>query len=256
MTVYMDGVMLLNFLVDLLLLLAANRLSGYPPGLKRAVSGAILGAVYAGICLIPELRFLGNVFWRTVFFVLMALISYGISKSALRRGFVFVLLSMALGGVAMGFENVGMWSIIPAAGILYLLCTAGFKNPPGSNCYVPVELEHGAVRLKLTALCDTGNTLKDPLTGRPVLVVGPEAAQKLTGLTRQQLLTPVDSVGVIPGLRLIPYHSVGQAGGMLLALRMKKVQIGTWKGSSLVAFAPDCLSSEGTYQALTGGNIC
>ena len=33
----------------------------------------------------------------------------------------------------------------------------------------------------------------------------------------------------------------------------KNVKIGNWQGSTLVAFAPESLSAEGAYQALTGG---
>ena len=80
-----------------------------------------------------------------------------------------------------------------------------------------------------------------------------DAAGELTGLTQAQLRNPIDSLGTIPGLRLIPYHSIGNEGGFLLALKLQNVKIGSWKGSSLVAFAPEGLNSEGTYQALTGG---
>ena len=50
MVLYVDLVVLLNFLVDLLLILGTNRLAGYPPGLKRAVPAALLGGAYAGGC--------------------------------------------------------------------------------------------------------------------------------------------------------------------------------------------------------------
>ena len=43
--------------------------------------------------------------------------------------------------------------------------------------------------------------------------------------------------------------------GRLLAMRLQQVRIGSWKGSCLVAFAPDGLSRDGAYQALTGGTL-
>ena len=99
MVVYLDLVIGLNFLVDLLLLVGANRLAGYAPGFLRAVPGALVGAVYAGLCLVSGFRFLGNLFWRLVFLGLMAAASYGLQRSALRRTGLFVLQSMALGGI-------------------------------------------------------------------------------------------------------------------------------------------------------------
>lgn len=250
--VYIDLVVLLNFLVDFLLLLGTNRLAGYPPGAGRAALAAALGGLYGGACLLPGFRFLGNTLWRLVSLGLMAVIAFGCRKSALRRGVLFVLLSMALGGVALGLGSGGFWSLVAAAGCVSLLCAVGFRGKVGRS-FVPVELRYGDKYLRLTALRDTGNALRDPVTGQPVLVVGAETAGALTGLTPQQLASPVEAMGAVPGLRLIPYRAVGKSGGMLLALRIPEVKIGSWKGSSLVAFAPEGLGREEEYQALTGG---
>ena len=255
MTVYLDVVMVLNSLVDLLLLLGAGRLCGIKTKGKRAVLAAVVGGIYAGICLLPGFFFLGNLFWRLVFLLIMVAIAYGFNKSALRRGAVFIFLSLALGGAAYGMGRGGLVGLLLAGGAICFLCGVGLRKPVGSAAYLPVELTYGKQHLHLTALQDTGNTLRDPITGRQVLVVGADVAQKLTGLTQQQLQSPVESLGQLPGLRLIPYHSVGNAGGFLLALRLKDVKIGAWQGSSLVAFAPECLGSEGAYQALTGGIV-
>ncbi len=257
MTVYMDVAVLLNFLVDFLLLLGTNRLCGYPPGWGRAAVAAGVGSLYAGACLLLPMRFLANALWRCVSLVIISCIAFGISKSALRRGVVFVLLSMALGGIAMGIGNGGFWAIAAAALGVCVLCAVGFRETIGSVSYVPVELSYGGKSVCLTALQDTGNTLRDPVTGRQVLVVEADVARKLFGLTQQQLRAPVKTMtqAQLPGLRLIPYRTVGQPAALLLALRLGSVKIGKWTGSTLVAFAPDELSREGAYQALTGGLI-
>ena len=254
MTVYLDGVILLNFLVDFLLLIAAGRLCGFSVKIVKAAVGGAIGGVYAAFCLLPGFAFLGNLLWRTVSLWAMAVVTYGCSLSALRRGTVFVFLCFALGGAVMRMGKGGVLGIVCAAGVLCLLCCFGFRGRLGGTTYIPVELCYGESCLKLTALQDTGNTLRDPVTGQQVLVIGADAAQKLTGLTLNQLQSPVESVGAIPGLRLIPYHSVGGCGFML-ALRLQGVKIGSWQGSTLVAFAPEGLSGEGAYQALTGGAL-
>lgn len=255
MTVYLDMVMLLNFLVDFLLLLGTNSLCGHPPGWKRAALAAVAGGIYGGVCLLPGFYFLGNSLWRLISLLLIAWIAFGFSVSALRRGIVFTLLSMALGGIAIGLGGNGVVTLTGAAAGVFLMCFLGFREKIGSVSYVPVELSYQGKSMHLTALRDTGNTLRDPVTGNPVLVVGADVAKHMLGLTQQQLRSPVSAVvdATVPGLRLIPYRAVGQSCGMLLALRMQQVRIGTWKGSSLVAFAPDGLCREGDYQALTGG---
>lgn len=255
MTVYLDVVLLLNFLVDFLLLLGTNRLMGHPLEPGKCALGALLGSVYAGACMLPRLRFLGSWLWRLVSLGAMGCLAYGLTHSALRRSLVFAFLSLALGGLMLCLGGGGFFTLGAAAAGLCLLCMVCFGGKLGSQTLVPVELTYGDRMLHLTALLDTGNTLKDPLTGRPVLVVNAQAAEKLTGLTREQLRRPVESMGTIPGLRLIPYEAVGQSGGMLLGLRLAQVRIGKWTGSGLVAFAPEGLSGRDGYQALTGGMV-
>lgn len=253
MPIYLDLVILLNFLVDLLLLLGTNRLCGYPASAGRAALAAGLGGLYGGACLLPGFGFLGNFLWRLVSLAALASIAFGISKSALRRGVVFVFLCTALGGAAAGMGTGGFLGLVLAAAVICLMCVVGFRGKVGERSFVKVELTYQGNQVSLTALQDTGNTLRDPVSGKPVLVVGAETAQKLTGLTMQQLRSPLESVGALPGLRLIPYRAVGKEGGLLLAMKLQNVKIGSWKGSSVVAFAPEGLGGENEYQALTGG---
>lgn len=255
MDIYLDVLMVLNFVIDWFLLMAAGRLCGYPAGVGRSALGGFLGCVYGAACILPGFRFLGNLLWRVVFLLLMGAAAYGISVSAFRRSLVFALLSMALGGIALGVGRGGAAGLVASAALLFLLCALGFREKIGSVRYIPVELELGEKRMKLTALQDTGNTLRDPVTGQQVLVVAPDIACSLTGLTEHQLQTPVETMEQIPGLRLIPYHTVGQPAGMMLAMKLPSVKIGSWQGSRVVAFSPNGLSTDGTYQALTGGNV-
>ena len=251
---YLYGVLLLNFLIDVLLLLASTRLCGYPVKLHRVFLAGALGGIYAATCMLPGFYFLGNILWRVVSLGLISATAYGISASAARRGLIFALLSFALGGAVMGMGKGGIAEILAAAGVITLLCFVGFRGRVGGNCYLPVELFYGDKQIRITALQDTGNTLRDPITGRQVLVVGADVAQQLTGLSPQELRMPIESIEKLPGSRLIPYRGVG-VHSFLLAIRVPKAKIGSWQGSTLVAFAPDFLSPEGAYQALTGGVI-
>lgn len=257
MRVYLGVIMLLNFLVDFFLILGTNRLSGAPLNPGKAALSALVGSAYAGACLLPRFRFLGNLFWRLVCIGVMGGISFGICLASIRRCILLFLLTMALGGLATCIGSGNVLSLAVAAALLCALCMFGFQTSPGSRELVHVELKRGEKQVKLLALRDTGNTLRDPVTGQSVLVVSAKAAFALMGLTESQLRTPVETVGSgkYPGLRLIPYRSVGQPAGMMAAIRLENVTIGKWHGSSLVAFAPDGLDKEGTYQALTGGMV-
>lgn len=254
MEVYADVVMLLNFLVDLCLLLGANRLTGYPAAPGRCCAAAVLGGVYGGLVLLPGFRFLGNLLWRTVFLGLMGMIAFGLGRDAGKRIGVFLILTMALGGLAVSVGR-NAWLSLSLGGLgLWLLCRIGFGGMGSGQQLIPLELTRQGRTLHLTALRDTGNTLRDPVTGERVLVIAPEAACALTGLTVQALREPLDNLGKLPGLRLIPYRAVG-TGGFLLGLRFENARIGGKRQSVIAAFAPEGLGMGDGFQALAGGIV-
>lgn len=255
MPVYLDLVILLNFFVDFFLLLGTNRLAGYPACIGRAAAAAALGGIYGGVCLIPGFGFLGNTFWRTVSLGLMGILAFGVDRGTLRRCVLFVLLSMALGGIALGLGSGNWISLLLAAGAVTAMCILGFGGKAGARRYLPVVLEHGGRRVALTALHDTGNNLRDPLTGESVLVVGRKTAWALCELTAKDLQDPVAIVALRPGFRLIPYQAVGKANGMLLCLRVERGIVNGRKQRLLVAFAAEGLGDDGVFDGLIGGNV-
>lgn len=254
MVVYLDLVMLLNFLVDFLLLLGTNRLAVFPAGIKRCALAALLGAVYSGSCMLPGLYFLGNSLWRMVHLALMASVAFGWNRSSLRRSVVFVLLSMALGGMAVNLGTGSFGTLVLSGLGIWILCRVGFAGRMGQE-YVQIQIWEDGRNLQLMALKDTGNTLRDPITGESVVVVGADLAWKLTGLTERDLTSPMETMLKYPGFRLIPYHAVGQTQGMLLAKPYQDVQIGNYRGRVLLAFAPEKIDGGGHYQALAGGML-
>ncbi len=254
MVVYLDGVIGLNFLVDWMLLLGVNRLSGYPPGIGRSAAAAVFGGGYSGLCLVPGFAFLASFLWRLVSLGVISMAAFGLNRSAFSRGTLFVFLSMALGGLAISFNAGSFFGLVVSAGILALLCRMGFCGKIIGRRLIPVELVHRGKKVSFLALRDTGNTLRDPVSGEPVLIAGPEVADRLLGLKATQLRNPVQTMesNAVKGLRLIPYNTVGSGNGFLLALRCDQVDVSGKKGKKLVAFAPEHFPG-GEYEGLTGG---
>lgn len=239
--------LILNLCVNFLLLLAVNCMMQGQSGTLQATAGALVGALYARVCLIPQLSFLAAPGWYLTGLFLTGLTAYCFSPGAMRRGALYCLMRLALDTLADG--------AVEPKDLLWVgaLCIGGiviFRSDRDREL-VRVELNYANRCVRLTALRDTGNTLRDPLTGSAVLVVGADVAKQLTGLTRQQLLAPVQTMGAIPGLRLIPYRTVDRASGFMLAVQVKNARIGGKKGSSVVAMSPQELG--GKYQALIGG---
>lgn len=237
----------LTFLVELMLLLGAGRLWGVVPKLRRCAAGAAIGAVYTVACLVPDLAFLNSFLWRMVFAVLIGLATYG---GNLVQSLRFALLYLGVSLLAQSADRENLPAAVLAAAGLWMLCRSALQD----RSLIPLELSREGIRVNLTALRDTGNSLRDPVTGEQVLVLSPEAAFTLTGLTVQQLRSPLDTLQhrPIPGLKLIPYRAVGSSG-FLLGLRFPDAKIGGRRRSVVAAFAPEGLGRGDAFQALAGG---
>ena len=246
---------LLNFLVDFLLLMGANRLAGFPHTPVRCILAAGISGIYGGMCL--KYSFLGMFLWYILALMLITMVAFGISKTMIRRGGLFILLRLAVGGIASGFSGGRFVGLLAAAAMVSLLCLLGFGGSVYGKEYVPVELCYNGKKLRLLALRDTGNMLRDPISGQSVLVVDAAAGETLLGLNLAQLADPITAVAsaCVPGLRLLPYRSIGSPQGMLAAIRLENTKIGDFRGSTVVAFAPQKLDSEEIYRGLTGGIV-
>ena len=236
---------IIRFLADFLLIMGVNRLSVPGERVWKGVAGAAVGGLYAVLCTTLKWQLLSHPVGYGISLLLTCLTAFG--KDSLRKWPMFCLLRLGLDGLGTGTgELIG-------AAMLFGVCLYGFRF--GGKRYVPVQLQYGSKRATLQALYDTGHHLTDPVTGKPVLVVGADIATGLTGLTPEQLRKPVEMMGTIPGLRLIPYQTVGRAGEMMLALPLEHIRIGKRKGSFLVAFAPQVLDETGKFQGLIGGTV-
>lgn len=244
--IYLDAFVGLNFLVDFSLLLGVNRLTGHPPGVRRAAAAAAVGGGYAGMSLVPGFTFLGNGLWRAVSLGIMSVTAFGLDRRAWKKGMLFILLSMALGGLALTLEGGG-WGLPLCAGALAALCRMGFQTR--GRRFSDVTVTYGARTVSLLALHDTGNALRDPLTGEAVLVLSPEIGMEL-GIDGQILQDPAGHL--MPGIRLIPAQTVG-GRGLLAAVRCDSVTIGGRQAGTLVAFGAEPFGN-GEYQGLTGGD--
>lgn len=245
-------VTLLSFTVDFLLFLGSNRLCGEPPDGLRAAAASAVGALQVALCMATSFRFLSNWCWRCVFWALMGVIAFGIQKSAIQRGIVFVLLQIALLGITMGD---GFWTSVLAALVIFLLCMAG--NNVQRKKYVSVRIMYDGKQADMLALVDTGNTLTDPVTGLSVLVADRAAAETLVGLQEGQLEHPLQTLleGKVPRLRLIPYTAIGQQKGMLLGIRPDRVYMDGRECAMVIAFAPQQIGQGKQYHALVGGMV-
>lgn len=247
MQMYVVIAIVIRSLADFLLIMGVNRLNVPGNRVWRGLTGAAAGGAYAAACMLLKWRFLSHPAGYILSLLLTCLIAFGVGTDNLRKWPMFCLLRLGLDG--MGSSTGQMIG----AAMLFGVCLYGFRLG-GRKRYVPVELQYRNNQVTLQALYDTGHSLRDPVTGKAVLVVGADVADRLTGLTPEQLKQPVEMMGTIPGLRLIPYQTVGRSE-LMLALPLENTKIGQRKSKYLVAFAPQVLDENGKFQGLIGGTV-
>lgn len=273
--VYLDLLILLNFVANYLLLLAAARLSGRVIHRPRLMISAALGAGYAAL---PFLGFawLAQPVCKIASGVLMSVISFGREKGLLRVTLVFFGASAALGGMVWAAELLGGHGLTLENGVLYswvdirlllllLILCYGVLTSVSQRMFchrsrelVPVKVRANGRDIKLIVLLDTGNTLTDPATNRAVLVVEGRVCRELLPMD-VPLNAPVEAMERLSlagekGFCLLPYRAVGVESGLLLAMRTESVAVGdTVHKGILMALSPTAVSDGGGYQGLIGG---
>lgn len=280
-TVYLDARFALDLAVNYVLLACAVRLDGGVLRRRRLALAAGLGAGYGVLTLLPGLAFLGHPVGAALAAAGMLLAAYGPSDRLLRRGALFLVLACAFGGVlvlvslARGSPaggggllgpSLGMRGILIAAALSYgalsLVLGRQFAQTRSGGELCSLTLTRGDRTLRVLALVDTGNTLRDPLTGEGVVVLDCGQAGKLVpqlaDLPAGEFQRPVELLarcsGEDLGLRLLPYQAVGVPCGLLLAVRLDEAAWGKQRRRNcLAALSPTPLSDGGGYHALVGG---
>lgn len=281
--VYLDSVFVLNGLMDYLLTLLTARLAGLPLRRRRYLLAGLIGGAYAAAVFLPGLGFLAQPPVKAAFGVLMALVAYGGEAHLLRLTLLLFAVSCGMAGcvLALGllagqpvpvsggvfYTDVNAWVLLISAAAAYLIWTVVFRAAARHGLrgeLVTVRIALAERHVTLTALCDTGNTLNDPATGRKVLVAEGEALRELWDgelrnlLTAERLRRPTELLKTLYGqsraerFRLVPYHAVGVSCGLLLAFRSDWTEVaGVRHEALLIALSPTPLGDG--FKALWGG---
>lgn len=260
-TVYLDSLLLLNFILDYLLLLLTGQAAGAALCRWRVALAAALGAAYAGAVFLPGGSFLAHPALRVCAGVVMVLAAYGGCRRLLRLVLLFFAFSAALGGglYALGLMGVTVtlepkYILLFAAAAYCLLSLASRKLARhGPRELRRVVVSVGGRSVDLTALVDSGNTLRDPVTGAGVVVAQGERLAPLLP-PEADYRNPCQALPALKDprrFRLLPYRSVGVDQGLLLAVRADRVAVnGRELGERLVALSPTPVSDGGGYDAL------
>ena len=247
MVVYAEDLFLENFITGLILLYLTARMTmlrneALPPFWRILLGGILCGC--SGFFLFLPVNYGAALLLRGIAAFSVCLTVFG-GRSVLKRTAFFLFISFFSGGMAMAFF---LWRQIPAMaanGILYLesmtyamLVSCGLPALAGTWWMISLLRRHRAMNLaageveleldgkccRLTAWIDSGNCLREPISGSPVILVDTRGSRRLP-FTREEY-----------GHRLVavPYQTVGVEKGILMGIRLDRMRYGEYESGSVV----------------------
>ena len=215
MAVSVEVYFLTNFLMDFAATAIVARSLGRVRW-RRVMLAAALGAVWATLAQLPLLRFLASFGGAAAMAFVLAAVAMppDCLRSALRAGAALLGGALFLGGVQLAavrlFAGAGAAAFIAGAllGAMALLAATGARQKRLVTWEVQVFLSAGGGEARFWALVDTGNRLREPFSGLPVLICERGVLADVLPAGYDALLpgeTP-------PGFRKVGYGALGGSG--------------------------------------------
>lgn len=282
--VYIDVFFGVNFCMDMIILFILKILSKQKSSMLRIILAGVFGGMGACITVIcPGLNLLLK------FLLLYVIISMGMIIIAfsyqgfwhlIRNVIKLYFISFFVGGLyhflyynvrindfikeRLGnevYQNVTIHFLIGAGIILLILIpflVYFYQRMRRKQAVIyQVELWEADSCVKGLGLYDTGNSLKDPLSGKPVIIAEYDVVKSMFSYELQEYIQQFFAISVPSeasiAVKWIPYHSLGNKNGFLPAMefqqlivniegrkqKVEKVLVGMYQGK---------LSVNGEYQ--------
>ncbi|MGI6006815.1 MAG: sigma-E processing peptidase SpoIIGA [Ruminococcus sp.] len=246
--IFIDVFFVTNMVMDYFLLRLVNRFLKCSATHVRSLAGGAFGAFALSVSVAMGLlqwRFLNTILVHVVINTIMVKFGCKIKDwHKLLQGLLLLYLASFLTGGVLSvmrryFSRPGLWGFLFLAATGYLIITAAVLvyarlKGKGTNLY-EVVLYAGANCRKVTGFCDTGNRLRDTLTGKPVSVVKGGELKELLGEGDLRPRQP----------HYIPFRSLGCKDGVLLAVTLDSLTIKNGSESRTVIRPVVALAKEG-----------
>lgn len=263
MVIYAEYLFLENAVTGGMILLLTGKISGIRCKKGLLVFGSMLCGIYAFILFWDTLNPAVALLSKLVF---SAAVVYAVFRPKgpvpfARVTLVFYLVSFAMGGITIGMmyflgimgvtQNTAVY--LGPMGYVYILfgCIltwiifsffAAFVKGRmvRERTWADVEIAMEGRSVAMKGMVDTGNFLKDPLTGKPVMIISSEAAKRflpeeLVAEAMKGEKTPVLPEAILNSsyanrIRMIPFQSIGEERGYLIGIRPDEIRIGIHNG--------------------------
>lgn len=293
--VYIDVLFLVNYVINYLLLLTTKKICKNSAKPWRISLGALIGSLYAVLVFFPYLTIYYTIFAKLLFSIILIAISFPITKwrEFLRTILIFYVVNFMFAGAVYGifyFTDIGPYigaavsngvfyfdiplkTLLIATGASYVIISIAcriYASKMAAGKLYDICIFYRGNSTDVHALLDTGNSLFDPISGQPVIIVEFDSIKNLF---------PSDIVGIFSkhknddinlfrmvmsdtctgvAFRLVPFCSLGKENGMLLAFKPDRVLLEKREISEvLIGIYNKKLSKTREYKALLhSGLVC
>lgn len=232
MVIYGEYLFLENFIVGMLLIILTGKLTGYMPRAFRMAIGAAICGISGFIIFLPlsgALSAAGRIL--TGFACVAAAFGF---KDIIKTTGIFLILTFMSGGMVIALLLWQQEPVVSHQGIIYmdavtyfkLLCMGilafGFtywfvklirRRNMDAKMKGKVCLTIEGKNYYFKAFVDSGNCLREPLTGKPVILIDKTGAAKF----------PFAASEMPMRYRVIPYKAVGVERGSLDSIRADRI---------------------------------
>lgn len=272
--VYLDVLIIENMLMNYVILHISSKASGFASSKIKLVSGAAIGTLYAILSLFIK-TFFTALAGKILLSAIMVYVTFFpknikdfLKISAFFYAVTFVFAGLSFAALYMGNVSVS-GNVLITVCLGYLLINVIMshvkKRQKAASVAAEVYIQfdgNSDAGVWLQAMVDTGNSLKDPFSGKPVIVAEIGAVEKIIPYEVCDYIKQ-NTAEYIQGewgkrLRLVPYKAVGTENGILAGFRADVVRIGGDDDDKniielngiVVCLCTDVLSENEEYKAL------
>lgn len=291
MTIYIDIVFIENVIMNFIILLATGLILKEKIKTIRLLIASSLGAIYSVISYMSILEIYSSMILKIVLSIVMIYIAFNpqMIQKMWKDILIFYLTSFVFGGAAFALIYIvkpqdilmknGLFlgtyplkTIILGAVIAFTVIMSAFTMVKSKfnkkDMFCEIEIGVNGKKIETTAMLDTGNLLKEPITNTPVIVV---EHTLLYDCIPKEILNHVDELlggefdnipeeikeEYITKLKFIPFSSLGKQNGMLLGIKIDYIKIKEEdkeekKENIILGIYNKSLTKRGEYRALMG----
>ncbi len=252
MSVYIDLIFLENVFMNLIIIYATSIILKKETKILRIILGSIVGAIYACIYYITNLEIYSSIFIKILLSLVIIYISFNsiTIKTFIKELLIFYLTSFTFGGVTFAllylinpkdiqFKNGVLVGIYPLKIILigglngFIIIVFSFKYiknriaKKDMSCKLKIIFDKKEVMIN--AIIDTGNFLKEPLTGNFVVIVEKKILKGIipVNINLDNIINAKKNIEekYMSKIKLIPFTALGTERGLLLGIKPDKFYI-------------------------------